>query len=86
MNVKIVKDLSLHGNNLVKILNDTLLGDTEIKPYDATVTYNTGDLILYYSSALHKFELQKCKEDSITGLYDDTKWEDAKSNVDCGLF
>lgn len=37
--------------------------------YDATHTYNTGDIVWNIES------LWKCKEDNVTGTWDETKWE-----------
>lgn len=91
MNVQLVKDLAVHGMNTVKILNDILLGLNEVRPYISTSTYNIDFLIIHFNSTTNKFELLRCKENGITGVYDDTKWEVfnpllTNGAIDCGEF
>ena len=91
MNVKFVKDLSIHGTNLIKILNDVVLGSMDIKPYNSTSIYNTGDPILYYNLVTSKYELQKSINDGVTGIYNSSDWVAfdpiiTTSGIDCGSF
>lgn len=45
--------------------------DLTFAEYDSTKTYNTGDFVVYNDA------LYKCKEDSVTGTWDSSKWESA---------
>jgi hypothetical protein len=91
MEVRLIKDLASHGINTVKVLNDILLGSTDIRPYDQLQMYNTDDLVLYFNTLTHKFELLQCKEDGITGVFDPSKWDIydpllTNGSLDCGEF
>ena len=45
--------------------------DLTFAEYDSTKTYNTGDFVVYNDA------LYKCKEDSVTGTWDSSKWQSA---------
>lgn len=49
---------------------------TEYNLYDTTHTYNTGDKVSYGTVGLDDWKNYECKEDSVTGDWDESKWTD----------
>lgn len=61
----------LDRTDFVEELNRTnrVIYNEGVSTYDSTATYNTGDLVVNFWTIL------RCKEDNVTGTFDNTKWE-----------
>jgi hypothetical protein len=93
MQVKFIKDLSLHGTNSINILNNIILGSNDIRPYNTTITYNIGSLVLYYDTSINQYTVMKCNSTGVTGVYNSAKWDvfnplisSSTGGIDCGTF
>ena len=92
MDVRLVKDLSLHGTNVINVIDHILLGRAEIKIYDPTKVYDTGNMILYYNINTTQYEVKQSIADGVTGVYNDASWEifpgviNSTGGIDCGSF
>jgi len=83
--LRLIKNLQNTNPNLIQLLNSYIFGDLEVKPYNQNKIYNRTDLTMVYNNSTHRFELFRCQEDGVTGVFNHTRWvEDTVSEYITG--
>lgn len=75
--ITFLKNLKNESVTLLQLLNSYVFGDKQIRPYDESVTYHTGDMILITNEESGKIEIYQATTDNMSGPFDPNAWSNA---------